>query len=95
MSDVVLSKSTLIPLSCIGVIVAVSFWLSGMFKDVQAQGSEINRIRSERTSLEAEIIQRMASQNITMNQIQIKTTELDTKLTILLKWIEADRKAKD
>jgi uncharacterized protein YqfA (UPF0365 family) len=92
MSEVTLTKSTLIPVSFVFIVVSASFWISGLAKDVQASAEEIVRMRSERTSLEAEIIQEMRSQAITMQQLEIKAALLDTKLTLLVQMAKEERK---
>ena len=91
MTEVTLTKSTLIPVSFVFIVVSASFWVSGLSKDVQASASEIARMRGERSSMEAEIIQELKSQAITMKQLEIKAVSLDTKLTFLIKLAKEDK----
>ena len=91
MNEVTLTKSTLIPVSFVCIVVSASFWISGLAKDVQAASNEIARMRSDRGSLEAEIIQEMKNQAITMQQLEIKAALLDSKLTLLLQIAKENR----
>ena len=80
MTDVTISKNTLIPVSVVGLAFAGAFWFAGLVRDVQALTIQA----SGRSSLEAEIIQRMASTDISI-------AEINAKLTILIKWEEEKR----
>lgn len=84
MTEVTLSKSTLIPVSFVVIVVTASFWISGLSKDVEAHANELQRLGSERSSLEAEIINEMRSQAISIQEIELKTVSLDTKLSLLI-----------
>lgn len=85
MSEVKITKSTLVPISLTFAVSAGSFWLASLFKDVEANAADLRKLSSERSSFEAELIQRMNSQEVTIGQVE-------TKITLLLKWADEDRK---
>jgi hypothetical protein len=91
MSEVTITKSTLIPISAVLIVISATFWVAGLAKDVQASATELVRMRAERTSLEAEIIQEMKSQAITMQQLEIKAALLDSKMNTLIQMAKEQR----
>lgn len=84
----VFGHKTLVPVSVIGVVFLSAFWIAGLSKDVEAMASEIVRIKSERSSLEAEIVQQLRSQAITLQELQIQYARSDSKMNTLISIIK-------
>lgn len=80
----VLGPTTLVPLSAIAAVFASAFWISGLAKDVQALGAEVTRLKSNQDTIEAEIIQQLKSQAITLQEVQIQAAKSETKLSTLI-----------
>lgn len=85
MADVTITQRTLIPLSLAGAVFGGGFLISGFVKDVEALGANLEQLKTERSSLEAEIITQLQSQAHTLQEIERHTAVLDGKLSLLLK----------
>lgn len=92
MRKTIVTPETLVPLSCIGIVATCAFWMAGLANDVSTAKETIERMKADRTSIEAEIIQQMASQAATMSEIQAQAAATDAKVTILLQWAESGRR---
>lgn len=88
MSHVTISKETLIPVSLVITLGAIIYWAAGIASAVQAQGQELIRIKSERASLEAEIVQQLRSQGIDIQDLRLDSATTKANVALILKLLE-------
>lgn len=93
--ETVLSEKSLIPISLSLTACAFAYFVSGLSKDVEntAQAAaraetRVAEFSSMRSSLEAEIITQIKSQNISINEIDRKQAVLNSQMLMLLKILD-------
>jgi hypothetical protein len=94
-SDVIISPKTLIPAGFLFTVIPAIFWIAGLSNKINNQAyaademkRQIHDIRSNRTSLEIEIMQEIRSSNISTAEMERKIAVMDTKLNMLIDMIK-------
>jgi hypothetical protein len=81
-----------VPISLLTVIGGLIFWAAGLAKEVQANATEIERMRGAQSSLEAEMFQRMEHATAVMSEIQVSIAKTDAKVELLVEYAKEERR---
>jgi TolA-binding protein len=100
--DAIISEKSLVPISLALTASFFAFWISGLSKDVESSASaaaraetKINEVYSSRSSMDAELLTQIRSQNVDINEIHRMQAILNTQMTMVLKALERDIKARE
>lgn len=100
--DAIISEKSLVPISLALTASFFAFWIAGLSKDVESSAQaaaraekSIAEVAGNRSSMDAELLTQIRSQNIDINEIHRMQAVLNTQMAMVLKALERDIKARE
>ncbi len=89
-----LTADTVIPISSLGAIVAVVFWVAGLAAKVDAHEKTLDGQGEHEMTAQAAIVRRLDANAEMASELKVQLAGLDAKVSILLQRSEVDRRHK-